>query len=79
MTKKSALTGSCAKLAQKLIDQALEEGVTIEDRLEVLKIAGGFCLGSEKIKMKTPDDDNDAPSFANFRNRVNGTPRETSQ
>ena len=72
MTKKADLGGSLKRLTQKLVDQALEDGVDLKDRLEVLKTAGAYFLGAEKIKLKTPDDDPEAPSFGKFKDQING-------
>lgn len=71
--KISELGTKLGKLALVVTEQALAEGVSLEERLEALKIAGGYHVSVSKAKVKDEDKDPEASTFGNFRDRINGT------
>lgn len=73
MTKKNDLGKKLNNLAVKLVDQALQDNVDLDTRLDVLKTAGSFYLGDEKlVSKKKPDEDPNNPTFDKFKTAING-------
>lgn len=72
MSSKKDLGNSLQKLAHALVDQSLQDGVALDTRLEVLKIAGAYHLGVAKIKLKSPDEEGGSATFSEFKKLING-------
>jgi len=72
MSSNSELGSDLSKLASTIVKQALEEGVDIDTRSDVLKTAGAFYISAEKIKLKMSDDAEDMPTFNKFKDSING-------
>lgn len=70
MNKPTKLGAELSRLAQKTVEQALKEGVELETRLEVLKVAGNFHIGTTRVKAKDKEDDPDTPTFGNFKSLI---------
>lgn len=68
--KKTALAEKLDKLAEKIADGALAEGTPLDKQLDAMKILSAYHLGLSKIKLKADDDDEDAPSFTSFKDRL---------
>jgi hypothetical protein len=79
-------------LAVKLVDEALADTEVKEigtdgkptgrscftDRLEAFKVVAAYHVGVMKVKAKIPDDDDDAPTFDNIRNRLKAVEQKAS-
>lgn len=63
------IAGPLAELAQKVVEEAMRDGVDLELRLECLKIGTAYLVGSTKANAKTVDEDN-VITFDNLKQRM---------
>lgn len=68
--KTSSLAKKLDKLAEAIADEALKPDVPLSTQLDAMKVLSAYHLGLSKIKLKTDDDDEDAPTFSNFKDRL---------
>lgn len=59
------------RLAEMIVDGAMVEGVTLDQRIAAVKAVGGLHLGMLKAAGKLSDDDEASPA-TNFRELRNG-------
>ena len=74
MTSEKALEDKMAELALNVIEDAMGEGATAQDRIQALRHLTAFHVGSKKLKLKDGEaDDGKEGIFGTFRKKLEKT------
>lgn len=68
------------KLAINLAKEAQTEGVSVGDRLDIMKIVGTYWAARNRVVKKKPDDDEEAdvPDFESIRSKIHAVEKEVA-
>jgi aromatic ring-opening dioxygenase catalytic subunit (LigB family) len=69
MRKKNDLGSALDKLASSVVSDALKEGVSLDTRLDALKVASAHFVATTKVKKH--EDEDDGSDFNSFKSKIN--------